>query len=425
MQVTADVDLDLDSSVHPDNAIRVCYTGARASQATTQMLQRAVAELVNARITPTPPLTAKELSDHYRMDDTQTVFFQLPQRVDASAVFGLDGDTAQKINVRIARPDYEDTRVFLNYCPPNLTDQQLAQLARKVMSPEQVKHSTMYKRVQGRRDRHLLIAPLTPEQIEEVPHYIRYKARGLEKTVMITMPGRRPVCPRCEQGVHRYSDCKKKTTPKSETAQKKRRLNSSSTQTENEVAVNTTETQTVSADETIITQSHDLDETFVSQPSAASTPSKKHQAAFEQLSTSGDIKLIVSTEEDVSQRTVIGSVITKTMTVEAIRKPITDPKEPPKFQNMAAYPSDGISIYDIPSGTMLATCEKGSKHKMFFIEVQEHAVYSPIIGEQLDQKFVVQTKDQVLGPCGLYKNYVKDMFPNESFETSSFVIVNP
>ena len=79
MQVTADVDLDLDCSVHPDNAIRVCYTGARASQATTLMLQRAVAELVNARITPTPPLTAKELSDHYRMDDTQTVFFQLPQ----------------------------------------------------------------------------------------------------------------------------------------------------------------------------------------------------------------------------------------------------------------------------------------------------------------------------------------------------------
>ena len=229
----------------------------------------------------------------------------------------------------------------------------------------------------------------------------------------------------CKASTVCFTDCKKKTTPTSETAQKKRRLNSSSTQTENEVAVNTTETQTVSADETIITQSHDLDETFVSQPSAASTPSKKHQAAFEQLSTSGDIKLIVSTEEDVSQRTVIGSVITKTMTVEAIRKPITDPKEPPKFQNVAAYTSDEISLYDIPSGTMLATYEKGSKHKMFFIEVQEHAVYSPIIGEQLDQKFVVQTKDQVLGPCGLYKNYVKDMFPNESFETSSFVIVNP
>ena len=54
----------------------------------------------------------------------------------------------------------------------------------------------------------LVIGP--PEQVEEVPHYLKYKARGLEKTIMVTMPGRRPVCPRCEQGVHRYSDCKKK-----------------------------------------------------------------------------------------------------------------------------------------------------------------------------------------------------------------------
>ena len=422
MQVTADVDLDLDCSVHPDNAIRVCYTGARASQATTQMLQRAVAELVNARTTTTPPLTAKELSDHYRMDDTQTVFFQLPQRVEASAVFGLDGDTAQKLNVRIARPDYEDTRVFLNYCPPNLTDQQLAQLARKVMSPEQVKHSTMYKRVQGRRDRHLLIAPLTPEQVEEVPHYLKYKARGLEKTIMVTMPGRRPVCPRCEQGVHRYSDCKKKTTPTSETAQKKRRLNSSSTQTEKEVTVNNTETQT---DETIISQSHELDDTFVSKPSATSTPTKKSRPAFEQLSTSGDYKLIVATEEEVSQRTVTAPVILNKMRISAIRQPITDSKERQPFHAPTRTPSRKYTIDDLDPGTMLVTYETTNKYKLFFMQVVEQTKCCPVLGEHAVKRFVIQTKDQVMGPGGLYEYFVEDLYPSDRFDTSSFVIVNP
>ena len=418
MQVTADVDLDLDCSVHPDNAIRVCYTGARASQATTLMLQRAVAELVNARITPTPPLTAKELSVHYKMDDTQTVFFQLPQRVEATAVFGLDGETTQKLSIRIARPDYEDTRVFLNYCPPNLNDQQLAKLARKVMSPEQVKHSTMYKRVQGRRDRHLIIAPLTPEQIAEVPHYIRYKARGIQKTIHVTMPGRKPVCPRCEQGEHRPSDCKTKSKTTAETAPKKRKLNSSATQTENAIELSTSETQTSEVhdpDETIIMQSN-LDATFeaqtsrVSEASATSTPRKsKHtvdHTAFIRLDSSFSklkpgYSIIVGAEEDETKRTVAYEVVETTMYLEAVKCPTTTDSEKPRFK---PYNREQ-ELKDVPPGSIIFASQKKDPKTTFFILVALQQV-----GEEQNHKYVIQTKKQVYGPEGHQRHYIDDLW---------------
>merc|ERR1712045_819966 len=98
----------------------------------------------------------------------------------------------------------------------------------------------------------------------------------------------------------------------------------------------------------------DIDETFVSQPSATSTPTKKSSAAFEQLSTSGDIKLIVSTQPEIAQRTVSGTVLVKTMDFTAIRLPTTDPKEPPKFRSSETFTSDKLQLQGLPSGTVLA-----------------------------------------------------------------------
>ena len=221
MAVTKKVNLKLKKGLHPPDVIRLQISGPGAAKIQIDELKKRLVKAANERFNLSKPVTAKDFVSHYRLQEPYQIFLRVHGQASLQPkdlygqVFTSPG--AGLAEIRVSHPKYDETRIFLNFCPPELNEDQetIKQVTDEVLPPDTAHHS-VFRRVQGREDRNLILAAIPKESIKEIPHYLEYEVDGTTKYITVTIPGRMPLCPNCEKEVHTGNDCPKMVKKKSE-----------------------------------------------------------------------------------------------------------------------------------------------------------------------------------------------------------------
>ena len=244
MAVTKQIKLNLKNGLHPADAIRLQISGPGAAKMKIEDLKKRLAKAVNERFGTVKPVTAKDFFAHYRLEEPYQVYLRVqhqsllqPRDLYGQVFGGLGGGLTE---MKVSHPKFDETRIFLNFCPPELNEDQetIKQLTDEVLPPDTAHHN-VFRRVQGREDRNLILAAIPKESIKEIPHYLEYEVDGTTKYITVTIPGRMPLCPNCENEVHTGNDCPKMVKKKPD--KQKTSTSTANTQTdERPKATNTT-----------------------------------------------------------------------------------------------------------------------------------------------------------------------------------------
>ena len=212
MPVTKKISLTLKGGLHPADAVRVQMSGPGAAKIKIEELKKKIVKALNSRFKPNTPLTSEHIFSHYRLEEPYQLYLRVAEKspLKPTEIYGqvfanLGGGLTE---VKLSHPRFEETRIFLNFCPPELnTDQETIKQLTDVVLPPSTEHHTIFRKVQGREDRNLIIAAIPRQDLVEVPHYLEYEVEGIKKTITVTIPGRMPLCPTCETAVHTGNDC--------------------------------------------------------------------------------------------------------------------------------------------------------------------------------------------------------------------------
>ena len=234
MPVKVKVKLGLRKGVHPPDAIKVQFNGPRASNISIDHLKKGVCDLINLN---QPLINFNEISTvkfepkmiigFYRLQQPHTVYMRIASnspltrsemyiRSAAAPDFQVvDEKGTPLVRLRISDPTVEPTRVFLNYCPTHILDdpEDYRTILAAIVPERYQENTTILRNIKDRQDRHLLLINMPPTEAKDIPHYIEYTADdGTDDRILITIPGRLPLCHICEVDTHHPSQCKKKKT---------------------------------------------------------------------------------------------------------------------------------------------------------------------------------------------------------------------
>ena len=229
MPVKVRLNLALKNGVHSTDAIKIQFSGPRASNISIDELKKGVCQLVNLPQfckNPKDEFKLSMITGHYRLQQPHTVFLriaahchltkdQIYARSAAMPDFKIvDKTNATLVHLRISDPTVEPARIFLNYCPTNIIEDQddFTAILTAILPQRHHDKTTLIRNIKDRQDRHLLLVAMPASDLKDVPHYVEYTADdGTDDRILITIPGRLPLCHICEVDTHHPSQCGKKS----------------------------------------------------------------------------------------------------------------------------------------------------------------------------------------------------------------------
>ena len=82
----------------------------------------------------------------------------------------VDKSTSPLVHIRISGPTVEPVRVFLNYCPANIIEDQddFTAILAAIVSELYHEKTTLIRNIKDRQDRHLLLVNMSATEVRDI-----------------------------------------------------------------------------------------------------------------------------------------------------------------------------------------------------------------------------------------------------------------
>ena len=190
---------------YPLNSIEVTLSGPRAASEPFAGIQKAIVEAFKKRGVE---ISEKEISNYYRYAEPFKVFVPIPEKYNREQLLGITIVTNNGTEINFFLPGKTYKKIFLSYVPPDLTETGWKKITETLTNGDESKLGPRYLNIQNRLDRHLLF--IQAEE-EDIPHYIEMIDQRTKQvhTILVTTPGRYPVCQKCGEHNHATMKCQR------------------------------------------------------------------------------------------------------------------------------------------------------------------------------------------------------------------------